>query len=173
MLNPKTAESKLSLHCFPPQNDIQNGHQLDLCDVLTLEKGQNVKIWLQIFILLDNTDILAYRSTKSVDIDLDSFFKKGYHNRILNVNMRLVRCNRSIRNIEGFAKTKYDISSYWLITKIVQEWILYVFGNLEVGYLWSFCGLYYWRCRLRIWTMPSWHSWWIFKIQDVFSLQSL
>ena len=63
------------------------------------------------------TDILTYLSTKSDDLDLWLIFFKGgrYPYRILKVNMKVVRFYRSIRQIEGLAKTKYPMSLILII----------------------------------------------------------
>ena len=57
--------------------DIQDGRQIWPMWPFDLDKGKNIKMWLHIFILLDNTDILTYLSTKSDDLDLWLIFFKG------------------------------------------------------------------------------------------------
>ena len=96
--------------------DIQDGRQIWPMWPFDLDKGKNIKMWLNIFILLDNTDILTYLSTKSDDLDLWLiFFQRGYPYRILKVNMKVVRFYRSIRQIEGLAKTKYPMNLILII----------------------------------------------------------
>ena len=58
------------------KTDIQNDLQTWPLLPFDTEKGENVKMWLHIFIQLENTDILTYRSTKSGDLGIWLIFLK-------------------------------------------------------------------------------------------------
>ena len=78
-----------------------------------LEKCQNSQIWTHIFILLGNTDILSYGSTKSDDIDLWLIFFRFLRGVKLKVNMKVVRFSRSMCQNVRIAKENENMQSHF------------------------------------------------------------